>query len=478
MLDIKHFNVKHSIHRICETAALKLCLLITCFTVLTAHAGNLKIGAVSVKITPKEGIPMAGYYRERIIKKIHDDLYVKAMVIENDGKKVAIVSCDLIRISSGIVARVRNIVEKTTGIKADHIMISATHSHTGPVIPKESDRFSITGKMTEIHGKYIAELTDLIAESVKLANEALAPAKISAGLGHEESISFNRRFFMTDGTIGWSPGKMNPKVIKPAGLIDPDVLVLYAETHEGKPVSTYVNFALHLDNVGGTEVSADMPYTLSTILGKIKGSDMVTLYAQGCSGNINHVNVKTKEPQKGHLEAQRIGTVLAGEIIKTYTKLKPIDSCKIFSKSEVVKLPLPMVMSDELPVAQDVISRIGATNAPKFLELVNAYKVIDVLERKGQPIEAEVQVIALGNQCAIVCLPGEIFAELGMYIKSRSPFQYTMVVELANGDIGYVPDYKAYIEGNYESVSSRCGPGSGEILAEISLKLLNELKIK
>jgi hypothetical protein len=254
------------------------------------------------------------------------------------------------------------------------------------------------------------------------------------------------------------------------------VFVLFAETAEGKPLSTYVNFAVHLDNVGGTDISADMPYTLSTILGKIKDKDMVTLFAQGCSGNINHINVKTREPQKGHAEAQRIGTVLAGEVIKTYTKLQPLEITNISAKREIVRLPLADVKPEELPIARDIISRAGKPDAPKFLELVNAYKVIEVLDQKGEPVNAEIQVIALGDQCAIVGLDGEVFTELGMYIKGRSPYKYTMVVELTNGCIGYVPDRKAFVEGNYEPVSSRCGAGSGEILAGNALKMLNELK--
>ena len=110
------------------------------------------------------------------------------------------------------------------------------------------------------------------------------------------------------------------------------------------------------------------------------------------------------------------------------------------------------------------------------MEMVNAYKIIDVFERNGKPLDAEIQVFVLGEECAIVGLPGEIFTELGMYIKSRSPFPYTMVVELANDYINYVPDHKAFIEGNYEPVSARCAPGSGEILVEKALSILNELK--
>jgi neutral ceramidase len=72
-------------------------------------------------------------------------------------------------------------------------------------------------------------------------------------------------------------------------------------------------------------------------------------------------------------------------------------------------------------------------------------------------------------------LPGEVFVELGLAIKKRSPFPMTFVVELANDNIGYVPDRRSYAEGNYEPVSSRCAPGSGEMLVETAVQLLEEI---
>jgi hypothetical protein len=442
---------------------------------------QLKVGAASVKITPPLGTPLAGYYNERGAEKIHDDLYAKTLVVENDGTKVAIVSCDLVGIPAYIVEDVRSIVEKSTGIPGSHVMVSATHSHTGPVLPnknRESDVHKISGKNAPAHEKYLAELPDRIAESVRLANSAMVPGNLCIGLGHEDSISFNRRYYMKDGSVGWNPGKLNPNIVRPAGPIDPGVFVLYAESSEGKPISTYVNFALHFDVVSGKDISADVPFYLSTILGKIKGDGMITQFGQGCSANINHINVKNPVPQKGQKEAERIGTILAGEVIKTYGNLKPLVLNNITVKSETIKLPLPDISPAELAPAKEIISKVGKPDAPKFIEMVNAYKVVDVLNRKGQPFDAEVQVIALGDQCAIVCLPCELFTELGMYIKNRSPYPHTLVVELANGSIGYIPDRKAFIEGNYEPTNSKCAPGSGEMLAEKALQLLNELKSK
>jgi hypothetical protein len=103
-----------------------------------------------------------------------------------------------------------------------------------------------------------------------------------------------------------------------------------------------------------------------------------------------------------------------------------------------------------------------------------AFTALDVFGRQGKPLEVEVQVIALGRDLAWVSLPGEIFVELGLAIKAASPFKHTIIAELANGSIGYIPTARAYDEGNYEPVSARCAKGSGEKLVEAALALLRE----
>jgi len=100
-----------------------------------------------------------------------------------------------------------------------------------------------------------------------------------------------------------------------------------------------------------------------------------------------------------------------------------------------------------------------------------------VAARQGKPWEVDVQVIALGDEVAWVGLPGEIFVELGLAIKEASPYRCTIIAELANSAIGYVPTKKAFEQGNYEPISARCAPGSGELLAETAIRLLNDLKV-
>ena len=112
----------------------------------------------------------------------------------------------------------------------------------------------------------------------------------------------------------------------------------------------------------------------------------------------------------------------------------------------------------------------------KFMEQVKAYKVLDVEKRAGAPQEVEVQVITMGDTLAWVSLPGEIFVELGLSIKAASPFAQTHIAELANGSIGYIPNRSAYLEGNYEVESARCAAGSGELLVQAAVKMLEDLK--
>jgi hypothetical protein len=143
-------------------------------------------------------------------------------------------------------------------------------------------------------------------------------------------------------------------------------------------------------------------------------------------------------------------------------------------KSETVRLPLAPIGAEDVARAKDLVKRIRDPKTT-FLEKVKAYQVLDVAARDGKPWEVEVQVIALGNEVAWVSLPGEIFVELGLAIKKASPFRYTMIAELANGSIGYIPDKPAYEQGNYEVVSARCAEGSGEMLVEAAVRMLRAL---
>src|SRR5262245_18691310 len=441
-------------------------------------AGELRVGAAAVVVTPPLGTPMAGYYSERAAEGVHDDLYARALVLEKDGAKAALVSLDLISTPRQVVTEARREVERATGIRGDAVMISATHSHTGPLMNNRGARESVLGGTSDLAMRYTAELPAKIAQAVKLAEERLAPARATIGHGHETSIAFNRRYHMADGSVGWNPGKLNPRIIKPAGPIDPDVPVVLFTSPAKKPIAVYVNYAVHLDNIGGLKISADLPGTLSKLLADVLGPEIVTVYTTGCCGDVNHVDVNWSEPQKGFENASRMGTILAAEVLRTTPRLKPVADGALRVKSEIVKLPLARVTPEDVAKARETVQRRGdgrSTNRVLFLEQVEAFKVLDIDARKGQPHEVEVQVVALGREIAWVSLPGEIFVELGLAVKQDSPFLHTIIAELANGSVGYIPARRAFVQGNYEVVSTRCAEGSGELLVATAVRLLKEL---
>jgi hypothetical protein len=154
-------------------------------------AADLRAGVASVVINPAMGTPMAGYYSPRAAAGVHDDLHAKAIVLEKDGAKAAMVSCDLLTLPRSIVVEARRIIESTTKIPADHVMISATHTHTGPTLPMGSARDPSEGGEAQKVDQYAATLPELIARAVKEADAALAPVSVFIGHGREEHLSFN-----------------------------------------------------------------------------------------------------------------------------------------------------------------------------------------------------------------------------------------------------------------------------------------------
>jgi len=471
------------------------CLPMLLADTVPATAGELRVGVAAVKITPPNGTPMAGYYGERDSQGVLDDLYAKAVVFDDGTTKVAMVVCDLIGLPCAPVLEARRIVAAKTGIPAANVMISATHTHTGPVVLSDSAMNDLVAAGSKLSKEYAQQLPQLIARAVEEADGRRTPARISYGCENEPNVSFIRRFWMKDGTVGWNPGKLNPNIIRQIGTIDPQVNVVYAETvgkepatvgdqiaedgshhnasSDSKPLLTYVNFANHLDTTGGRLISADFPATIARRLADYKGPQMLTIFANGTCGNINHLDVRSPLPQTGPEEARRIGTILSAAVLKTYTNLKNVADITLRVRREVVQLPLGKFTDEELRQAREIAARKG--KGALFLEQVKAYRILDVAARKGKPFDVDVQVVSLGRDIAWVALPGEVFVELGLNIKAASPFRQTNIVELAYGDTGYIPNRSAYAEGQYEVVSTPYAEGDGEMLVRTAIRLLTEL---
>jgi hypothetical protein len=447
-----------------------------------AQGAETRVGVASVDITPPLGAPMAGYYHERGADGVLDPLFSKAIVIQSDRERVAFVALDIICVTREITNEARQLITQRIGIPGDHVMISATHAHTGPELARPSRRVSDMGGQDQAALQYTRELPGRIAETVSLANEHLQPAKLSRATGACEGLAFNRRYFMRDGSVGWNPGKLNPHIVIPAGPIDPEVGILYAEQPGAKgptkSIMTFINFAMHPDTTGGSKFSADWPGAVARVLASYHGSHHTTLVGNGTCGNINNYDFFWKWPNNGPGEQNRIAAILGASVFQAYKELEEVDPSPILTRTTTVELALPEVSQDDVQTARKAIAATKNDRGANFMTLVRSYRVLDIAERAGQPHQVELQVIALGKDVAWVSLPGEVFVELGLAIKQRSPFPSTFVVELANDNIGYIPDRRSYAEGNYEPESARCAAGSGEKLVDVAVDLLEELHSK
>ena len=453
------------------TKHLLLCLS---FVTLHLHAGDFRAGAAKVDITPKDGTPLGGYYKFRGSAGVLDPLYAKTIVMEKDGTHAVIVVLDLSGTVRPIVAAARKAIQAQCGIEGDHVMISGTHTHTGPQQPRGSMMDEITKVNSPPGVAYINSLPGLIAESVKQAKAKLTPVNTSIAIGKAEGISFNRRILREGQQQAiWQPQKLTPQD-RPAGPVDPDVGVLLFQGTgaDATPVASLLNFAMHPTSVGGgVKISADYPGVFTRLVSERHGTEMIAVFANGCCGNINHHDYITGK-RRTTLE---LGTALADAADAAWPNLKRADTFKPRIRSEQVTLQRRTFTEEQIAKAKDMAANMFTKNFGT-VPMAETVCILETLDKKDEPLQAEVQVIAISDDVAVVALPGEIFVELGLALKKASPFKHTLIAELSNGSIGYVPNKEAWPQGNYEVVSARCEAGSGEKLVEVALKLLGQVK--
>ncbi len=443
----------------------------------SVNVSSLKGGLAVIDITPPIGYRMSGYFSERLSTGTSNPLHAKAIVLRQGQTSAALVFCDIIGLSLDVSSRVRRTAAKKTGIPAENILIAATHSHTGPLyfgaLRKHFHDLSIAEHCSDPYEKvdYASELAGKLVRVIVQADSAARPVRLKTGKAQQHTLSFNRRFHMKNGTVRFNPGVLNPDIVRAAGPIDPDVgIVFFCNEESDNPRSALVNFALHLDTVGGTKYAADYPFYLEQSLREAYGDEFVLLFGTGTCGDINHIDVTKRE----RLRTDHIGNTLAQTLRAKAGSLGTVGKPVLAVRSEVVHVPLQHYGPEDIAWARENIKKVG-TSELSFLEQVEAYKILAREVRPGETIGLEVQVFRLGSDVAVVGLPGEVFVDLGLAIKRASPFATTLVIELCQDAPGYIPTKKAFAEGSYETVNSRIAPGGGEVMAEAAIRLLKEL---
>jgi neutral ceramidase len=468
-------------------------LLIAAFgAVQPVHAQTppLLAGVAVTDITPPVGYR---HYRGTSTG-VHDPLQAKALVFRQGDREAALVVADLTSVTQGLSAEVRTLASERTGIPYDNIIVAASHTHTGPEYREEMEAYvqrKRAGKLTpEDEQGYLPQLIRSVAQAIIDADAAARPVQLQTAVGEAEGISFNRRFHMKNGRVRMNPGVGNPDIVRPAGPVDTDVSILMLRPATGgDPFASLTVFANHLDTVGGTDFSADYPYWLAESLQESFGEDFVSVFGTGTTGDINHINVKGRPNQSGHEAVTRRTGETLGRVVKEEVKnLKEVERPSLGFRSEYVYAPLQEYTEKELAWAKGD-SKEPLHEEREFLQGMRRRKILSLerMRKTGAAVPPtvgtepwmlplEVQVIRLGEDAAIVGLPGEVFVELGMAIEEASPFARTYVIELTNVNIAYVPTREGFAQGDYEAVNSRVAPGGGEMLVDIAVRLLQELK--
>lgn len=441
----------------------------------------MRVGCATVEITPPPGLPLMGNFRDDYAARgVHDPLQAKAVVFaDSSGAKAAVLALDVCMLDRANVARIRESVHRESGVPPAHVLVHAIHTHSAPA---PNDRYAFGFDLTP----HLAEIDGLLvkaASAVALAERDLAEADLAVGYAREERVAFNRRLRRRDGStqMNWEalqPGFDPREIAGPWGTTDPQLTCLVIE-RGGRPCAAVVNFGLHPAVLAGDNwlYSADYPGYLAEALGRTLGSHFTCLFLNGCCGNVNHVDYCDPLQGRGYKMAERIGYMLAAAAHEAISARQPVAADRIAVSSENVALDRIPIPPDEFRRCEAILEETRRNPARGQVDgLPEAYFAdlrVRMHREQDTPLEAEVMAIHLG-EVSLVGLPGEIFCESGLEIKRRSAARHTLVAELANDAVGYVPTRESFAQGGYETTvgSTFVREGSAERLVASALRQL------
>ena len=415
--------------------------------------------------TPPLGGFMWGHYQNMIATDVVDRLYIKAGVFEENGAYAAIVTADTCSLVPGIHKIVTDRIAQYTPIPANSVCISSNHSHSGAPISSDP---SCGGQADEA---YLSVFLRLLADAVILAYRRLEDSEAKYAFSQVDSISFNRDFVTTSGTLV-THGRGRKNIQEPLDDIDPDLPVLFFE-QDGKPIGAIINFACHQCCLGKYYgYSGDYSSVLSLHLKEKYGHDFVSLFVLGACGDINHVNPDPNVPiPRDHY--RHMGKVLADAVIASMDQAESVPSG--------VRALYDTVQIDRRPVDKDTVQAqlekwtLSGNNFMRSRNLLHYQATHQNVESDILPVQA----LLIGD-VLISVLPGEVFNAYGKYIKENSPYQRNMVVENCNEYCGYIPTQKSFVSNGDLYETSLCRhsclvPEAGTILSDKALELAKKL---
>lgn len=436
-------------------------------------AGKLIAGAAAEKITPVDSQFLFGYpHVKRYSTGVHDDLYASALYLTDGKEKLLFIANDIIFIPKDLAIRVRQCIEKELAVPASNIMITATHTHSGPItldyLSNEADPI-----VPKTDKKYLHLMEEGIIKAVTSAINSARPAEVGLSIADATGIGTNRR--------------------NPSGPADLNVSVLAVRDNGNKKVFAVMLVCsmhptvLHEDS---TLVSGDFPGMARICLQKKFGGDCVVAHHTGPEGNQSPRHVTKANTFD---EAKRLGEILGKAVEKAIGKIQFTDNIKLAAKQNFIELPPREFPSAEqakqkLDNAIDRLEHLRKSGAPRAeirtaecdwfgaeetLTLAKAAANGRLKEFQRKCMPAEIQVFSIGKW-KFAAWHGEMFIEYGLVVKEKS--SDTFVIALANGELqGYIVTPEAGAEGGYEASNAMFKPESGKILVDTTLKMIQQL---
>lgn len=457
-------------------------------TTAAAGPGVFRVGMSQVEITPEKlPVSMLGSFGDRQAATVHDPLFVRALVLDDGATRAAVAVCDICAVPRELFDEAKQRASQATGIPTQRMLISATHTHTAPAVVDLVEAVRVDPDYTKL-------LVARIADGIEKATGRLAPAQIGWGVGSLPDEVHCRRWIKKEGTIPANPfgettdrAQMNPRpgdpdLIDPAGPTDPDVWVLSVADPAGKPRAVLVNYSLHY--VGGVPagvLSADYFGEFCRQIGQRLApgagpDEFLGILSNGTSGDINNIDFRNPRPRAEPM--QRIGEV-AGRLADVASGVqRRIDHrawVPLAMAEREIELGVRKPSPEQVQQAEKILAELrqGKPDARKEYYARSSLR----MSHWPETVKLKLQALRVGD-LAITAIPCEVFAEIGLEIKRRSPSHPVFVVELANGFNGYLPTPPQHALGGYETwraPSSYLEVRASRKITETLLEMLAEL---
>ncbi len=413
-------------------------LLLASFNIEAQESADvLHAGVARIDITPKEPVTLSGYgSRKDLSKGVHDPLSARVVAFENNGKRLVLVSTDLLGFYGGTAEQFRKTILAKFKLQPDELFLTGIHTHSAPTLTLDKD------KGHENNLKYTKTLEGKLIRVIAEALDSTAPVRIGAGIGYSP-VGCNRREVRLDGA-GW-PKEAIKLGRNPYGPTDKQVLVAKIANADGAPVAVLFDYATHATALGpkNYRISGDVLGLAEQFVEKILGPDLIAPAFAGASGDIDpwYRILPEFNTESGWIpEPVLLGTLLGEEVVHVYRNIKQTSPAgKI--ETAFIKLALPKKPDD------------NSNDKTTYLNITAA--------RAGD-------IAFIGFGC-------EMCTEIGMAIKAASPFKHTFVITHCNGAAGYLPTKDMYKEGGYEVRTSPFAPQAAGMVIKQSLKMLYQL---